>query len=96
MRRGYSRRFRSGKNSYNVTHPTFKALAEVGKAEKSIFLCDYLPSQETQHEVHEDSIVDGEIRPAWINCATCGMSGKWQAIRFQSTASLVNRSLMLR
>ena len=31
---------------------TYKALAEVGKAEKS-FLCDYLPSQETQHEVHE-------------------------------------------
>jgi TnpA family transposase len=29
-------------NSYNVTHPTYKALAEVGKAEKSIFLCDYL------------------------------------------------------
>ncbi len=32
-------------NSYNVTHPTYKALAEVGKAEKSIFLCDYLPSR---------------------------------------------------
>jgi TnpA family transposase len=25
----------------------------VGKAEKSIFLCDYLSSRETQHEVHE-------------------------------------------
>jgi len=40
-------------NSYNATHPTYKALAEVGKAEKSIFLCDYLRSRETQHEVHE-------------------------------------------
>ena len=40
-------------NSYNVTHPTYKALAEVGKAEKSIFLCDYLRSRETQQEVHE-------------------------------------------
>jgi TnpA family transposase len=40
-------------NSYNLTHPTYKALAEVRKAEKSIFLCDYLSSRETQHEVHE-------------------------------------------
>ena len=40
-------------NSYNVTHPTYKALAEVGKAEKTIFLCDYLPSLEIQREVHE-------------------------------------------
>jgi TnpA family transposase len=29
-------------NSYNLTHPTYKALAEVGKAEKSVFLCEYL------------------------------------------------------
>src|SRR5258708_34166635 len=40
-------------NSYNVTHPTYKAVAEVGKAEKTIFLCDYLSSRETQHDVHE-------------------------------------------
>src|SRR5215475_179821 len=40
-------------NSYNVTHPTYKALAEAGKAEKSIFLCEYLSSRETQHEVLE-------------------------------------------
>ena len=40
-------------NSYNVTPPTYNALAEVGKAEKTIFLCDYLPSLEIQREVHE-------------------------------------------
>jgi TnpA family transposase len=40
-------------NSYNVTHPTYKALAEVGKAEKTIFLCDYLSSRETQYEVND-------------------------------------------
>jgi TnpA family transposase len=40
-------------NSYNVTHPTYKAFAEVGKAEKTIFLCDYLASREIQREVHE-------------------------------------------
>ncbi len=27
-------------NSYNTTHPTYKALAEVGKAEKTIFLVE--------------------------------------------------------
>jgi TnpA family transposase len=30
-----------------------KALAEVGKAEKTIFLCDYLSSRETQYEVND-------------------------------------------
>jgi TnpA family transposase len=39
-------------NSYNTTHPTYKALAEVGKAEKTIFLCDYLANRETQREIH--------------------------------------------
>ena len=29
------------------------ALAEVGKAEKTIFLCDYLSSRETQYEVND-------------------------------------------
>lgn len=38
-------------DSYNVTHPTYKALAEVGKAEKTISLCDYLPTREVQREV---------------------------------------------
>jgi TnpA family transposase len=40
-------------NSYNVAHPTYKALAELGKVEKAIFLCDYLPTREIQREVHE-------------------------------------------
>jgi len=40
-------------NSYNVRHPTYKALAEIGKAEKTIFLCNYLSSRETQYEVHD-------------------------------------------
>ncbi|MGH9455123.1 MAG: Tn3 family transposase [Terriglobia bacterium] len=39
-------------NSYNRSHPTYKALTEVGKAEKTIFLCDYLSSLETQYEVN--------------------------------------------
>jgi TnpA family transposase len=39
-------------NSYNITHPTYKALAELGKVEKTIFLCDYLSSLDTRYEVH--------------------------------------------
>jgi TnpA family transposase len=40
-------------NSYNRTHPTYKALAELGKAEKTVFLCDYLTSRATQREIQE-------------------------------------------
>jgi TnpA family transposase len=40
-------------NSYNLAHPTYKALAELGKVEKTIFLCSYLPSREIQYEVEE-------------------------------------------
>jgi len=40
-------------NSYNVTHPTYKALAELGKVEKTIYLCEYLSSLAMRHEVHE-------------------------------------------
>ena len=38
-------------NSYNVTHPTYKALAELGKVAKAIYLCEYLSSLELRHEV---------------------------------------------
>ena len=36
-----------------MTQPPYKAFAEVGKAEKTIFLCDYLASREVQREVDE-------------------------------------------
>jgi TnpA family transposase len=38
-------------NSYNVTHPTYKALAELGKVEKTIYLCEYLSSVDLRYEV---------------------------------------------
>lgn len=38
-------------NSYNVTHPTYKALAELGKVEKTIYLCTYLSSIDLRYEV---------------------------------------------
>jgi TnpA family transposase len=37
----------------NVQHPTYKALAELGKAIKTIFLCRYLHSEELRREIHE-------------------------------------------
>lgn len=40
-------------NSYNTTHPTYKAFAELGKAEKTIFLCKYLSSIDLRYEINE-------------------------------------------
>ncbi len=37
----------------NYNHPVFKALMEIGKAEKTIFLCKYLASEELRIEIHE-------------------------------------------
>jgi TnpA family transposase len=43
------RRFTRG----NVQHPTYKALAELGKAVKTIFLCRYLGDEALRREIHE-------------------------------------------
>ncbi len=37
----------------NVTHPTYKAFAELGKAVKTIFLCRYLHSEPLRREINE-------------------------------------------
>ena len=42
---------RFSQNNYN--HPVYKALVEIGKANKTIFLCDYLSSEELRIEVNE-------------------------------------------
>jgi TnpA family transposase len=40
-------------NRFNRQHPTYKALAELGKAIKTIFLCQYLHNEELRQEIHE-------------------------------------------
>jgi TnpA family transposase len=37
----------------NVQHPTYQALMELGKAVKTIFLCQYLGSEALRREIHE-------------------------------------------
>ncbi|MGM0854731.1 MAG: Tn3 family transposase [Bacillota bacterium] len=37
----------------NSGHPTYRALSELGKVLKTIFLCEYLSSEEIRREIHE-------------------------------------------
>ena len=37
----------------NVQHPTYRALCELGKVLKTIFLCDYLRLEPLRREIHE-------------------------------------------
>ena len=37
----------------NLMHPTYQAFAELGKAIKTIFLCEYLNSEELRMEIHQ-------------------------------------------
>lgn len=37
----------------NVSHPTYKALKELGKVLKTLFLCRYLDSEDLRREIHE-------------------------------------------
>jgi TnpA family transposase len=37
----------------NLQHPTYRALQELGKAIKTIFLCEYLQSEALRREIHD-------------------------------------------
>ena len=63
-------------NSYNVTHPTYKALAELGKVEKTSSLCEALSSLALRYEVHQGlNIV--ERWNAANDCLCYGRQGIW-------------------
>jgi TnpA family transposase len=37
----------------NIQHPTYRALVELGKAQRTTFLCRYLHRMELRREIHE-------------------------------------------
>jgi TnpA family transposase len=41
----------------NAQHPTYAALAELGRAANMIFMCQYLHAEALRREIHEDSNV---------------------------------------
>jgi TnpA family transposase len=47
------RRFSRGSSGGAPMHPTYRALAELGKALKTVFLCRYLREEALRREVHE-------------------------------------------
>ncbi len=40
-------------NQTELQHPTYRAFAELGRAVKTIFLCQYLQSEALRREIHE-------------------------------------------
>ena len=70
----------------NVQHPTYKALAELGKTIKTIFLCRYLHSKELRREINEGL--------TWLNNGTAPPTScsspdaeKWSVVDRKTTRS---------
>ena len=61
----------------NVTHPTYRALAELGKVIKTIFLCQYLQSESLRREVNEAL----NVVESWNNANSFIFFGKGKEIQ---------------
>ncbi len=61
----------------NVAHPTYRALAELGKAIKTIFLCQYLQSESLRREVNEAL----NVVESWNNANSFIFFGKGKEIQ---------------
>lgn len=48
----------------NIQHPIYRALAELGKAVKTIFLCRYLSSEDLRREIHKGLNVVRDLNSA--------------------------------
>ncbi|MFQ5853144.1 MAG: Tn3 family transposase, partial [Candidatus Binatia bacterium] len=59
----------------NLMHPTYQALSELGKAVKTVFLCDYLRLEKLRHEIQEALNVI-ELWNGVNNFIFCGKAGE--------------------
>src|SRR3984957_3096804 len=74
----------------NVQHPTYKALAELGKAIKTIFLCRYLHSEALRREIHEGLNVVEQWKAPRISCSL-PVAARWSATAGKTTRSACSR-----
>ena len=68
----------------NVQHPTYKALAELGKVIKTIFLCRYLHDENLRREIHEGLNVERQ-RSRDIGVRTTGALLEMRELRALAT-----------
>ena len=73
----------------NAQHPTYKALCELGKALKTVFLCDYLRLESLRREIHEGL----EVIENWNSANDFILT--WQGGEFASNKLESQETLML-